>query len=329
MNFKLRQLQGLLALARTGSFSRAAADSAMTQPAFSQMIRELEASVDVRLFDRTTRRVDLTDAGRALVSMIGRPMEELADAWASLRGFAAGTRGSVALALLPSAAFGFMIRALAAYQARHPLVQVRLHEEQNDVLLQRVREREVDFGIGILPGNDPQLEAVDLFTDELVAVLPAAHRLARRATLPWLQIAAEPLILLPRPSSVRQMVDSALLGHGITSRPAFEVANMVTAASMARFGLGITVLPWLAMAEMREDGLAMRRISAPRPVRRVSIVRRRDRSLTPAAAGFLALLDAERVALRPQAMPPRLPLGAATCHTLPSDERHRRAPRRA
>ena len=75
MNFKLRQLQGLLALARTGSFSRAAADSSMTQPAFSQMIRELETTLDVRLFDRTTRRVDLTDAGRTLVGLVQRPAQ--------------------------------------------------------------------------------------------------------------------------------------------------------------------------------------------------------------------------------------------------------------
>jgi len=106
MNFKLRQLQGLLALARTGSFSRAAAESSMTQPAFSQMIRELETTLDVRLFDRTTRRVDLTDAGRTLVGLVQRPVDELADAWLDLRGFAAGTRGRIALALLPSAAFG-------------------------------------------------------------------------------------------------------------------------------------------------------------------------------------------------------------------------------
>ncbi len=302
MNFKLRQLQGVLALARTGSFSRAAAASAMTQPAFSQMIRELETTLDLRLFDRTTRRVDLTDAGRALVALVRRPVDELADAYANLRDFAAGTRGRIELALLPSAAFGFMARALAAYQTRHPLVQVTLREEQNDVLLQQVRDREVDFGIGVLPRRDPELEATDLFTDELVAVLPASHRLARRATLPWTLVAGEPLILLPRPSSVRQMVESALAGGGAQCKPAFEVANMVTAASMARLGLGITVLPWLALAEMRQEGLAVRRISGPRPLRRVGIIKRKGRSLSPAAAEFLALLEAERSAFEPQAL---------------------------
>jgi DNA-binding transcriptional LysR family regulator len=302
MNFKLRQLQGVLALARTGSFSRAAAATSMTQPAFSQMIRELETTLDVRLFDRTTRRVDLTDAGRALVALVRRPVDELADAYVNLRDFAAGTRGRIELALLPSAAFGFMTRALAAYRTRHPLVQVTLHEEQNDVLLQQVRDREVDFGIGILPRRDAELQSTDLFTDELVAVLPSGHRLAGRATLSWKLVAGEPLILLPRPSSVRQMVEGSLAGNGSACKPVFEVANMVTAASMARFGLGITVLPWLALAEMRQDGLSVRRISGPRPLRRVGIVRRKDRSMSPAAAEFLALLEAERADFEPQAL---------------------------
>ena len=302
MNFKLRQLQGLLALARTGSFSRAAVATSMTQPAFSQMIRELEAALDVRLVDRTTRRVELTEAGRALTGMVGRPLEELSDAWVSLREFAAGARGSIALALLPSAAFGFVIRALAVFRQRNPRVQVTLSEEQNDVLLQKVRDREVDFGIGILPGEDTRLEAADLFTDELVAVLPAGHRLAAKPTLPWPLLAGEPLILLPRPSSVRQMVDGALASHGVVCKPAFEVANMVTAAGMARHGLGVTVLPWLALAEMRQQGLRVRRLGSPRPLRRVGVVRRRDRALSPAATDFLAILDDERARFAPQAL---------------------------
>jgi DNA-binding transcriptional LysR family regulator len=274
----------------------------MTQPAFSQMIRELELTLDVRLFDRTTRRVDLTDAGRALVGLVQRPVDELADAWLDLRGFAAGTRGRIAVALLPSAAFGFVTRALAAFKALHPLVQVTLHEEQNDVLLQKVREREVDFGIGILPGRDPDLQATDLFTDELVAVLCTGHPLARHGTLSWKRVGGAPLILLPRPSSVRQLVEASLARNRAACEPAFEVANMLTAASMARSGLGITVLPWLALAEMRQDGLEVRRISGPRPLRRVAILRRRDRQLSPAAGEFLSLLEDGRAGFAPQAI---------------------------
>lgn len=325
MNFKLRQLQGLLALARTGSFSRAADETSMTQPAFSQMIRELEATLDVRLFDRTTRRVDLTDAGRTLVGLVQRPVDELEDAWLDLRGVAAGTRGRIALALLPSAAFGFVTRALAAYRAQHPLVQVTLREEQNDVLLQKVRDREVDFGIGILAGRDAELQATDLFVDELVAVLACGHPLAARPALSWKAVAGEPLILLPRPSSVRQLVEASLARNRAACEPAFEVANMLTAASMARSALGITVLPWLALAEMRQDGLEVRRIGSPRPLRRVAIVCRRDRRPSPAASAFLSLLEEGRNRFLPQA--PAAPAGATAPLSLrPSPPRRSSSP---
>ena len=109
------------------------------------------------------------------------------------------------------------------------------------------------------------------------------------------------MILLPRPSSVRQLVEASLARNRAACEPAFEVANMLTAASMARSGLGITVLPWLALAEMRQEGLEVRRIGSPRPLRRVAIVCRRDRRPSPAASAFLALLEEGRSRFLPQA----------------------------
>src|SRR4051812_31823907 len=115
MNFKLRQLEGFLAAAQARSFSAAAEKMAMTQPAFSQLVRELEHLAGTRLFERTTRRVELTEAGRVLLAQVRRPLEDLQHAHESLAELAAGRAGSVTFAILPSAAFQVGTRTVARF----------------------------------------------------------------------------------------------------------------------------------------------------------------------------------------------------------------------
>lgn len=290
MNFKLRQLEGFIAAAELGAFSKAAERLCMTQPAFSQLIRELETAVGVKLFDRTTRRVDLTDAGRLLLAQARRPLDDLQHAYASLLELAGGERGSVTYAVLPSTAFGIGTRAIAQLRARYPAVQVRQIEDQNSLLIDKVLQREVEFGIGMQSGPDPLLQFDFMFVDELVAVMPADHPLAARPVLPWSDLAGHPLILLPLFSSSRRMVDANLSLLGCHSEPAFEVVNMATALSMAREGLGLTVQPWVALESLNMSGLVHRSLGEPRPLRRMGILRRRDRPLSAAAEVLVELL---------------------------------------
>src|SRR3954462_11691764 len=148
MNLKLRQLQGFAAAPAHHSFSAAARELAMTQPAFSQLVRELETSLRVKLFERTTRRVEVTESARPFLAMIERPLDDLEDAWRFAREMAAGTRGRIVFASLPSVAFGLVTMALARFKAQHPAITARLIEEQDSNIVDKVLHREVDFGIG-------------------------------------------------------------------------------------------------------------------------------------------------------------------------------------
>lgn len=290
MSFKLRQLQGFVAAARHGSFSQAARELAMTQPAFSQMVRELETALDLKLFERTTRRIELTEAGHRLRSMVERPLDDLDAAYHYARDMAQGRRGRIVFASLPSVAFEFAALALARYKAEHPDITVRLIEDQNANIIQRVLDREVDFGIATLEPAHPELAFRELLRDELLAVVPARHALARRQRITWRELATEPVALLPRQSSVRELADAGFAANGIAREPAYEVANMVTALGLVRAGLGFTILPRLALAELNMRGLQGCRIDDPRPERRVGIVTRNDRALSPPAAAYVELL---------------------------------------
>src|SRR3954471_15105172 len=292
MNLKLRQLQGFAAAATHSSFSAAARELSMTQPAFSQLVRELETSLRVKLFERTTRRVELTEAGRRFLAMIQRPLDDLDEAYRFARELAAGTRGRIVFSSLPSVAFGLVTMALARFKALHPAITVRLIEDQDSNIAEKVLHREVDFGIGTLKAPRAELAFRELLPDELQAVFPARHPLTAKRRMTWRDLAASPLVLLPRQSSVRALVEQGFAAAGVARDPDYEVANMVTALSMVRAGLGVTVMPRMVLAELNMKGLAAGRIHDPRPVRSIGIVPRRDRPLSPAAAAYVELLFA-------------------------------------
>lgn len=290
MNFKLRQLEGFFAAAETLAFSTAADRMCMTQPAFSQLIRELESLFGTRLFERTTRRMELTEAGRLLYAQARRPLEDLQHAYQSVTELASGSRGLVSFAVLPSVAFSIGTQAIGRFRSDFPDVKVRQLEEQDRLLLDKVLDREVDFGVGMYSRPDPALRFDELFVDELVAVMPTQHPQASKRKIGWSALKEESLILLPPTSSVRRLVDTGLAVAGYQQEPSFEVVNMVTALAMVREGLGVTVLPRIALDSMRMDGLVHRDFSDPRPMRRIGIVRRTDRILSTAVERFIQYL---------------------------------------
>jgi LysR family carnitine catabolism transcriptional activator len=221
MNLKLRQLAGFVAVTRCGSFSAAARELAMTQPAFSQLIRQLEEALQVRLFERTTRKVELTEAGTRFLAMVQRPLDDLEDAHAFMREIAGGRRGRIAFASLPSVAFAVATTALARFKAEHPQTQVRLIEEQNLNIVEKVLSREIDFGIGTLDTVHPELAFEPLLDDELVAVFPVGHGFARRKAVSWTDFAREPLVLLTGRSSVRAIVEQHFAAIGRGAEPTY------------------------------------------------------------------------------------------------------------
>jgi LysR family carnitine catabolism transcriptional activator len=296
MNLKLRQLAGFVAVARCGSFSAAARELAMTQPAFSQLIRQLEVAVGVRLFERTTRKVELTEAGVRFLALVQRPLDDLDHAHIFMREMANGRRGRIAFASLPSAAFALATTALARFKAEHAGIHVRLIEAQNLDIVEKVLAREIDFGVGTLDIAHPELDFAPLLDDELVAVFPAAHAFGRIKTIAWRDFAAEPLVLLTGRSNVRAIVDQHFATLGRAAEPAYEVAGMVTALAMVRSGLGVTAMPRIALGELNMKGLASAPFGAPRPVRRIGIITRTNRTLSPASNAYVALLFREAAA---------------------------------
>lgn len=293
MKFSLRQLEGFQAAARLGSFTAAAQKVAMTQPAFSQLIRDLEGIVGMKLFDRTTRKIELTDAGHQLLRMVERPLDDLNQAYTDVRELSVGIRGRIVVGALPSIAFSELTTSLAEFKASHPGVVVRLVEAANPKLVESVLNREVDFSIGMLSLPHENLVFRQLLEDELVVVFPKEHPFARKKKITWPELAKEPLILLFEQSSSREVIDRGFAVYSVTAQPAYEIANMVTSLGMVRAGLGVTIMSRIALPALNMQGLQAGAIAAPRPTRAIGILTRADRPLSPAAANYIDVLIAK------------------------------------
>lgn len=287
MNVNLRQVRAFVSVARFGSFTRAAKLLNLTQPALTVQIRQLEQSLDVRLFDRNTRSVNLTRVGRELVPAFQRLLQEFDAIVVDTKDLAAKRHGIVRLACLPSFASTLLPGLIAGFRARHPRVSFVLKDAVGKRIVSMVREEVVDFGIGVVDAEEPDLETRHLMRDRMHVVFPARHHLARvrRVTLDSLK--AYPLVLMDPESSVRAIVDAAFARSGHLAVPACEATYMSSAIGMVRAGLGVTILPSTAMELRADRTLRSKPIDDPGCTRRIVIVRRAGRSLSPAAESFV------------------------------------------
>lgn len=287
MRIKLRQVEGFLAAADSLSFSRAAERIGMTQPAFSQLIRDLETALDVKLFDRSTRRVRITDVGMQLREQMRRGLLEIDNACNNARAITRLKQGQLSLAVLPSLALGLVNDALASFHDGHPEVQLRLREARTPHIAALLLNYEVDLAVCARLDAHESLVLEHLFDDELVAVLPRGHALTRRRVLQWRHIADEPLIAL---QAQADLIRDGFAQNGIDKGAAHEVLNTVTALSMARAGFGVTIVPVIALPELNLRGLVHRPLRGPRPTREICLCRHVDHALSPAAERFRQML---------------------------------------
>ncbi len=290
MNLTLKQVRAFLAVAQSGSFTAAARRLHLTQSAVSVLITDLEAVFGLRLFDRTTRMVQLTEAGREFQPVAQKVMLELDGAVTSSRELVAQKRGRVAVAATPLMSSLLLPGAIARYAELQPGVSVVLHDSLAAQIQPKVRDGEVDFGIGTFERSARELVAEPLMTDTLVLACTPGHPLAVRRQVAWRALAGHPFIALTRDNTVGQLISEALGGAGVDIHPAYEVSHLWTVVGMVDAGLGVAVLPSYAMAIAQLYRIRFVRLVEPSIKRETSFVMRRGLQLSPAAQGFRSFL---------------------------------------
>ena len=300
INWNDRELDIFLTLAHTLSFRRTAEQVHLSQPAVSSVVNRLEAGLGARLFDRTTRNVQLTAAGDVFVAQARLLRHQSEEAVRAVRDVAELRVGQVVLAALPSLAATVVPPAFARFAAECPGVRLQVFDTLSGPAFDMVRSGRVEFALTAANPAYADLDYRPLVSDSFVLVMPAAHPLAKsRGPLRWLAVATLDHISMPLPSSVRQYADAALLQHRVRFEPRYEVEHLATINAMVAAGLGVAALPELAAGVAHQTGLVQRRLVDPDLRRPIGLVTRRGRSLSPASAAMVEILDQEMQRLAP------------------------------
>jgi DNA-binding transcriptional LysR family regulator len=283
MNVALRQLRAFLAVARRGSFSRAADEIGASQSAVSLSVRQLETELGLKLLDRTTRQVRLTGFGETLVASGSRLIDELDATLRELRDIGEQHRGRVLLACVPAVVRSLMPGCVSYCAAKWPNVSFGIDDCAARDVIGKVGLGEVEFGIASGRVTNPDLLVQPLMPDPLRLVCRRDDRLATRDNVTWACLSGRRFIMLGNTSGSREMIESTLMQVGATVEIFLELAQPSAVLGMVEAGLGIAIVPQLAAPRPDDALLVTRPLVEPEVSRTILLLRRRDRALSPAA----------------------------------------------
>jgi DNA-binding transcriptional LysR family regulator len=290
MKINLKLLGTFLAVADNSSFRKAAEQSHLSLPAVSMQIKQLEERLGVALFQRTTRRVELTREGEQLMISARKAMAEIDGALAQLQQAAQAQQGQLAFACVPSLASSRLPALLVDFARKFPGISVRVREAPLPELLEAVRRRDVDFGIGPQPEKPGELEFSPIFVDEYVALVPPESPAAGKESITLRNLAKLPLLTLTGASLFQHQLAAVLQAQGLDPELNYEFTHVSTLVAMAEAGLGVGILPGVAVPP--RTPLKTLRIVRPTMSRTIAIITIRGHTLSPAAARFVAMCGA-------------------------------------
>jgi DNA-binding transcriptional LysR family regulator len=287
----VRRLRVLREVAARGSFSAAADALAFTQPAVSRQIATLEVEAGAQLVERSARGIRLTPAGELLVEHAEAILDRLATAESQLAALAAGARGRLRLAAFPSANATLIPLAIAAFRDEHPGIELRLAEQVTSAALADLAAGELDLAVVSSAGELIVPEGVafePLMEDPHFVALPRAHPLAEREPLTLADLRDETWVE-GHASECTNALLAAAERAGFTPRIAFEAAQWLGKQGLVAAGVGVTLIPSVALATVRDD-VVLRSLGPDAPTRRVWLARQDGGYAAPAVAPMRGIL---------------------------------------
>lgn len=283
-----RELQAALAVAHYRSFIAAATSLGMSQPAMTRVIRRLEAELKVTLFDRSTRHVSVTDAGKEFIALSQRLLNDLKINVAHLRGMSDLLRGQVVVTSVFSLADAMLPSLVADYGKQFPGIELHLREGLHSTVRDEVRSGLADFGIGYIEDAAESFATEDLGVEKFYVVAPADHLLVRRKSITLSSLATFPLVSFPVDSLTRTVVDQAAAAGGFSLRYVVTTNRLLTLHGLIRNRVGLAIVPERERpattdAQLISCPIVDRQLSR----RRIGVLRLHERTLTPAARTFL------------------------------------------
>lgn len=285
---ELRHLRYFVVVAEELHFGRAAEKLSISQPPLSQQIQQLEREIGAKLFHRTSRQVELTEAGRVFLDDARQILRSVDQATGDVKRAARGELGRIGIGFVASATYDVLPDILRRFRSEYQDIALDLFELHSAEQGTALRDRRIDVAFSRPPLTDDDFATEPVTTEELVAAVPETHALARSTSpLRLVELASEPFILFPRNPlpSYADFVVRVCEAAGFTPGIAQETQQMQTALSLVSAGLGVTLVP-SSVQKLKRSGVAYLPLTAPAPTTLLSMsTRRQDRS--PMVANFI------------------------------------------
>ena len=287
----MKQLRAFVAVYRLRKLTAAAERLSVTPSAVSVLIRQIEESLDVRLFDRTTRSLEPTAAADETIGSAERILQEVALLEAGCHDLGERRRGRVHLAVTPAVGMALLPKTVRAFKLTYPDIRVIIDDCAPDQFLSRILTDQAEFGIGTPEDAGDEIEIHTLIDDQMCVVCATNHPLALRRAVRWTDLASVPLIAVrARGYGVRRIIDQVAGKAGLSLNIVNEVNFLASALWMVSSGLGMSILPSALFVQSHFDNLIALPLVRPKVSRAISLVTRRGRSLSPACQSFTEML---------------------------------------
>jgi LysR family hydrogen peroxide-inducible transcriptional activator len=279
---EMHQLRYFLAVAKTGSFSRAAEECHVAQPSLSQQILKLEDELGEKLFERLRRRTTLTGAGELFRHRAERIVREVDEARREVQDLQGELRGKIELGVLPTIAPYLLPRIVRAFTEKYPAVEVIVHEEVTSRILTALEGNELDLALMSPPLPESRVQLDELFTEELLLTMPTGHPLIRKRTVTLEDLAPEKFILMQEGHCLGEQALQFCRERGFHPQITCRSAQVETIQALVEAGLGISLVPEMARRETGRH-LAYRSLTGKKPSRAIVMVSKKGRKLSRAA----------------------------------------------
>lgn len=289
-NVSSEELQAFLIVAQYQSFVAAAITLNMSQPALSRLIQNLEKQLGVKLFQRTTRSVQITSEGRELVAVSERLLNDLRIGTKRIQDISDEERGQVVISTVMSVAHASLAGIVREFHSLYPLVEIHIKEGVHGTVLEEIRSGASDLGITYIDDVPDSIKTVKLGKELFCLAFPKNHKLKSKSGIKLSDLEGEDLISMPWNSRTRISFDTAAVSVGIRLRYVATVSQFGTMLQFVKNGIGVAIVPEGALAQMVSAEIESRPIISPRVNRELGIISLKERELSKYAFSFASLL---------------------------------------
>jgi DNA-binding transcriptional LysR family regulator len=292
----LKQLRAFVSVYRHRKLVTAAEELRVTQSAISVLIRQIESTLGIRLFDRNTRSLEPTLAATEVFGIAERVLQEVGTLVFSAREMTAGVRGRVHLAATPSTAAALLATTVGRFSREYERIRLILDDCAPNQFLSLIQSEQVEFGVGTPPPTEAGFESTPLLEDRMYVVCADSHAIARQAAVSWKDLNGVPVIAFRPGYGVRRLIDDTAAKAGIELNIVHEAGFLDTAAWMAASGLGVCLLPGALARKHAHQPVAIVPLRNPVVRRTIALVTKKGRSLSPACRIFVDMLRSDLAA---------------------------------